>query len=770
MFYFAGAQKLASISEIETEGLKLSFKEHYSFMDTSEPDSPSTQADPSSQPEEVQEVLHPQRKPLTKGEHYYLKNTLSKLNNSLAPLKAHANIEESKLECVVVISPLEGSASIDDWTDKVITTQTEHFENLSVESLNFPSKEAKADIQDLLYSHPAISLIERHKDSFIISGSKEAVAEVLEETNEICLHYAVTTDELDLPKKYVKFLHEFHFEALKKEVNRNNVFDIQINPDIGSISITANPNGQREVKMKIAEFQSAAEEIIINISSSAHALLSSRRGTEKLTEILGVLHQQIVYDFEQTQIPDGVQYRICFLSKDKEVLKNVKENVEKYIFVTPLKTSVAKIRVCSSKGWRDLIDKLHEEHFVSVSVEEALQTIIVTGEQLACNDIVEKVKKFLAKHTNVEERITVSKSEWFVTNQNFRHKINAINDRAKLECVQIKWPEPNCKVSSLPIIISGEPDLVDNIKVMVGALLQSVYRKESRITNVPSIEHVLESMEDKLRLFETVDKVKVEITLENENNPEIEAIAGTESIFSQQVCAAVSPNGMHVSICTGDLTQNAPVGVIVNFILSNPNTQDGCLSHLLEFGGPEVMKDFKQKASDSMELKPGVKLVTCQGHLKCSQLIHYVLPSWKDSPESDETKEYFVETILTKVFRSTAHLGSVLITPLTFAPFYYPLNTFVKLVLDAVVSLSISMQVVVYVEEIGHANEFQSGFITRNFHVHQKVSLDLSLAATKGKSDLATTTASTLKAKTISNLNSFITLVNGSLLDQKVCA
>ena len=731
-------------------------------MDINEPNSSSSQDDSSSQPEEVQEVLNPQRKPLTKREHYYIKNTLSQLNNSLAALKAHSKIEKSELEHFVVISPLEGSASIDSWTEKVIAVQTEHFENLCVETINFPSKEAKADIHDLLYNHPAIELVERSKQSFVIAGSKGAVAKVCEEANEICLQYAVTTDELDLSKKHIKFLFKFYHKACKKIVDGKSVHDIQLNLDAGTISITANPNGQKEAKIKIAEFQSAAEEIKLNISSSAHKLLSSQRGIKKLTEIFDILHQQIVYDFEQTQIPDGVQYHICFLSKNKEVLKNVMENVAKYAIVMTHKTTDAKIRVCSSKEWRDLIAEICEEHFVSVFVDEALQTIIVTGEQLVCNDIVEKVKKFLAKHTNVEERMTVNQSEWFVLKENFSNQMKGINDIARENGVQIEWPKPNCKDSLLPIVISGEPDFVDNIKGIVCTLLQSICKRESRITNVPSVETVLESMEDKLCVFETVDKVKVEIKLENEINLEIESVAKT-----RQVCVAVSsgPGGSHVSICTGDLTQNAPVGVIVNFILSTPNTQDGFLSHLLESGGPEAMKDFKQQVSDSMELKPGVKLVTVHGLLKCSQLVHYVLPSWKDGSENDDAKKYFVEKSLIEVLTSFARLGSILITPLTLAPFHYPLNTFVKLVLDAVESLSINVQVVVYVEEIGHSDEFQSAFITRNFHVLQKISLD-----SQGTSDLATTTAATLKAKNISNLNSFITLVNGDLLEQQVCA
>ncbi len=226
---------------------------------------------------------------------------------------------------------------------------------------------------------------------------------------------------------------------------------------------------------------------------------------------------------------------------------------------------------------------------------------------------------------------------------------------------------------------------------------------------------------------------------------------------------ATSPSGSRVSICTGDLTQNAPVGVIANFITPNPNTQDGYLSLLLESGGPRVVTDFKEKVSDSMELKPGEKLTTYHGQLKCSQLIHCIVPLWKDA-ESDAKKIFYVGKVLKNVIKTPTCWGSVLITPLTSAPFHYPTNVFVKLVLDAVVSAS-NAQVTVYVEGIGHATEFESAFLNRKFHVYQKVPLESPLVSAKGKEPVV----ATVKAKTTSNLGSFITLINGNLLEQQVC-
>ena len=763
-----GVQKITSKPLIEVEGLQLSVKEHYPFMDTSElldpsstkPDDPLKPNDPPTLT--LTQVVHtPQRDPLTKEQHFYLKNSLSEFNDTLKSLKAYADIEKVGKDYFVVISPLEGSGSIDEWKDNIAAALKEHFEELSIETIHYTNKKAKAAITDITQMKSVLMV--KKPGSFIIAGSKKIIAEICKKVAEICVEVTVDTIDLELPRKRVKFLEKFYRHEFQKLVNKTSVHDIQFISDNGLITVTANPDGRTKVEEVIQQNNNIAEEKSLKISQAAYKLLSSQRGVKKLKEIVGVSGPQIVYDLEQVQIPGDVQYCICFLSKDLEIIKTVKKRVKLYVHEVVFDTSPAKIRVCSSKEWRDFISTLSEEHFVSVTAQEA--SIVVTGEQLSCNDISERVQRFLEKHTNIEERVTVSQSEWFVINGSFSNELKEINDQASLKQVQIEWPKPNLKTSSLAIVISGEPGVVDDIKVQVTMLLRKVCKKESRITGVPAVVHVLASMEDKLRLLGTDEKVRIELTLENGNSNGSEAAAQVEGEFPRQVCAGTSPSGSRVSVYTGDFAQNAPVGVIVNFVTSDPNTQVGCLKHLLESGGAEAMEDFKQKVSQFMELKPGMVFKTRHGQLKCSQLVHCVLPSWR-SAETDANKEYFLDEALYEVMKDTAHSGSILITPLTSAPLHYPVNTFVRLVMDAVTNQNSSdLQVSVYVEELHHANEFQDAFRMRNYKIHQKVPLCLPVLATKKKRP-APLAAS---VKTISsNLGNFITIVNGDLLQQQV--
>ena len=771
MVSITGVQKITSKPLIEVEGLQLSVKEHYPFMDTSElldpsstkPDDPLKPNDPPTLT--LTQVVHtPQRDPLTKEQHFYLKNSLSEFNDTLKSLKAYADIEKVGKDYFVVISPLEGSGSIDEWKDNIAAALKEHFEELSIETIHYTNKDAKSDIQDIFYDEvDSVLVVKRTPHSFTIAGSKKIITEICEKATEICLQHQVTVGTIELPRKRVKFLEKFYRHMFQKLVNKTSVHDIQFNSDNGLITVTANPDGHTEVE-EVVQQNNIAEEKSLKISQAAYELLSSQRGAKKLKEIFGVSGPQIVYDMEQVQISGDVQYYICFLSKDEEILKKVKKSVELHVHELVFATSPAKIRVCSSKEWRDFISTLSEEHFVSVTAQEA--SIVVTGEQLSCNDISERVQRFLEKHTNIEERVTVSQSEWFVVNGHFSYDIKGINEQAKKKQVQIEWPKSNLKVSSLAIVISGEPArVVDDIKAQVTMLLRKVCKKESRITGVPAVVHVLASMEDKLRLLGTDEKVRIELTLENGNSNGSEAAAQVEGEFPRQVCAGTSPSGSRVSVYTGDFAQNAPVGVIVNFVTSDPNTQVGCLKHLLESGGAEAMEDFKQKVSQFMELKPGMVFKTRHGQLKCSQLVHCVLPSWR-SAETDANKEYFLDEALYEVMKDTAHSGSILITPLTSAPLHYPVNTFVRLVMDAVTNQTSSdLQVSVYVEELHHANEFQDAFQTKNYQIHRKVPLGSPLLAAKRERP-APLAAS---VKTISsNLGNFITIVNGDLLQQQV--
>ena len=731
-------------------------------MDTSElldpsstkPDDPLKPNDPPTLT--LTQVVHtPQRDPLTKEQHFYLKNSLSEFNDTLKSLKAYADIEKVGKDYFVVISPLEGSGSIDEWKDNIAAALKEHFEELSIETIHYTNKKAKAAITDITQMKSVLMV--KKPGSFIIAGSKKIIAEICKKVAEMRVEVTVDTIDLELPRKRVKFLEKFYHHEFQKLVNKTSVHDIQFYSDNGLITVTANPDGRTKVEEVIQQNNNIAEEKSLKISQAAYKLLSSQRGVKKLKEIVGVSGPQIVYDLEQVQIPGDVQYCICFLSKDLEIIKTVKKRVKLYVHEVVFDTSPAKIRVCSSKEWREFISTLSEEHFVSVTAQEA--SIVVTGEQLSCNDISERVQRFLEKHTNIEERVTVSQSEWFVVNGHFSNEVKGINERAKKKQVKIEFSEPNLKVSSLVIIISGEPArVVDDVKEQVTMLLQKVCKNKLRITGVPlAFRHVLESMGDKLRLLETDEKVQIEVTLENRDSNGSEVAAQVEGELPRQVCAGTSPSGSWVSVYTGDFAQNAPVGVLVNFITSDPNTQVGCLKHLLESGGAEAMEDFKQKVSQFMELKPGMVFKTRHGQLKCSQLVHCVLPSWR-SAETDTNKEYFLDEALYEVMKDTAHSGSILITPLTSAPLHYPVNTFVRLVMDAVTNHS-DLQVSVYVEELHHANKFQGDFQTRNY---QKVPLGSLLLAAK-KERPAPLAAS---VKTISS--NFITIVNRDLLQQQV--
>ena len=760
--YTSGAQKVLSKSQLDLDGHPLITKEYYDFMDANETDFTPQQDGQPPTTKAAQHVWCAQKEQLTKEQLFYLEQSLSELNDKLLPLKACAEIESKCL----VISPLKDAGAVDNWEDQVTTVHKEHLEGLCTEIVSFP-KDAKADVQDFVYDRSdSILVVKREKLSIIIAGKKDVIAEACEKIAEMCLEHQITTREIDLQRKHVKYLAKFCHQDFQKLGHV--VCDFEFKPDVEKVIVTAYPNGHSEVDEIIGRMDEATEKNI-TLSHSAFKLLSSQRGTKKLNEIFDVLASQLVYDLEQYQDSSGeTQYRIIFLSKRDDVLKKVKHNVKLYTHEEGFLTSAAKIRVCSSKEWRDFVSNLCDESFVAITADEASSRIIVTGEKLACPDVVDRVRKFLAKHTNIEERLVVNQSEWCIISSNFNNEVNGINEQAKRKQVKVEWPK-KMNASSLSIVISGEPGVVDDIKVQVTMLVAKVCKKEARIAGVPAVVHVLESMGDKIRLLETDERVRIDVNLENGDNG---TAAATQTVgeVPRQVCSGTSPDGCRVSVYTGDSTQNAPVGVIVNFITPDPNPQMGHLKHLLESGGLEATEDFRRKISQFIELKPGNVFKTRVGQLRCSQLVHCVLPSWKSSSESDVNKEFFLEEALTQVMQDASMSGSMLLMPLTSAPLHYPVNLFARLVMDAVTyqATSPNLHISVYVEELQHAKEFEGALQTRHFQVHTKVPLGSPLLSA-GRKAQETASPTTASAKTItSNLSSFISVVKGDLLQQQV--
>ena len=753
---------MLSKSQLDLDGHPLITKEYYDFMDTTETDFTPQQSGQPPAAKAAQHAWCAQKEQLTREQLFYLQQSLSELNDKLLPLKACAEIESKCL----VISPLKDAGAIDNWEDQVTTVHKEHLEGLCTEIVSFP-KEARLDVQDFVLDRSdSILLVKREKQSITIAGQKDVIAEACKKIAELCLEHQITEREIDLQQKYIKYLERFCHQEFKKLGHV--VCDLQFKPDIKKVIVKAYPNGHSEVD-KIIGRASEASEKNVSLSYPAFKLLSSQRGTEKLKEIFTISFSQLVCDLEQYQDSNGdTQYRICFLSNNKEVLKDVMQTVQLYVHEETFQTTASKIRVCSSKEWRDFVADIYEQHFVAITADETSSTITVTGELVFCPDIVERIRNFLAKHTNIEERLIVGQSEWCIISSNFSNEMNRINEQAKKKQVKVEWPE-RINEPSLSVVISGEPGVVDDIKVQLKLLVAKVCKKEARITGVPAVVHVLESMEDKIRLLETDAKVRVEINLENSDNCTATAIQSVGEV-PHQVCSGTSPIGCQVSVYTGDCTQNAPVGVIVNFITPDPNPQMGHLKHLLESGGLEATEDFRRKISQFIELKPGNVFKTRVGQLRCSQLVHCVLPSWKSSSESDSYKQFYLQAALTQVMQDASMSGSMLLMPLTSAPLHYPVNLFARLVMDAVTyqATSPNLHISVYVEELQHAKEFEGALQTRDFQVHTKVPLDSPLLSA-GRKAQETASPTTASAKTItSNLSSFITVVNGDLLQQQV--
>lgn len=722
------------------------------------------QADEHLKLQEEETVCPVQHKQLSDEQYLCLEQSLTTLNKSLAQFEAQAEIEESNKS--VSIKPLKGANKITDWERNVVAVLEKHFSEFHVERVFF-CKEAKGEVLSHVLSAandhqtPLLQIIEHNGESITIFGQKDMVANICLDVAKTSSLFDITTCSVSLPRRVANSIKTFWNVHLKQRLP-----DVKLDfiSQENQITATANQDGHIKFKAMVEELEGKIHEKELLISSSAYQLLSSERGTSKLFEIFGTHAHLVVYDLYETTQADGTaSYYLHLAAEDVDYCKKLRKEVKLYIHEQTIKTTNAKIRVCSSKEWRDMVTDLAAEHFVMITVGEVPLTITVTGEQLVCADIVSKIQTFLVKHTNTEERVTLTGNEWQVVSTNFKSEVEGVKTQAKQQNARVEWPEETIRVPTVSIVIQGEPDGVDNIKVMVEMLVSKVCKKESRVSGIPAVAQVIDSMADRINTIENMHKAAIEVYFDEEDGEDVE-VKQTCGELPRKVCSATSPTGARVTIHIGDTSQHPHVDVIVNFITPDPNVGIGNLKLLFEAAGTEALEDFNRRVLQTLQLLPAEIFKTQRGKLKCTKLLHCVLPPWS-STLSDSEKMYHLEDGLRRAFQNTLPDGSILITPLTITPFHYPINLIVGQVAEVLTTVKgPDLQTAIYVEELHHAMMFEDILIAKKFQIHTKVP---QLLDVKQDKQVASPTAVSVKTIT-SPLNSFVTLINGDMLEQQV--
>ena len=756
----------------EVDGVFLSAVEYYPFMSIEEidrpetltaPVGPSVQSIPKPLPVSPRPIRHAwssHREQLTKEKCMYVQKTLGKLTTALEMVKANVTVEENSY--TVVISPVQLSGDISDWDIQVQKILNKHLSSYEEKSLEVP-KEAPTEvylyIMEVTGNQTEVYVYRKDEKLTIIAGRSDLVEEVFEKVSDLCESCQISQREIPLSKKHIRYLEKF----CKQDLDSMNP-PVQYSLDANSqcVRVTANPQSHAAFLELVQQKSASAVEKSLTLTVEQRNLLLSKT---KIHELLGTTLSHVVYEFEETSVGDGkVTHVLVFLSSSEVPCKAARKIMKPYLHSVSLQVSPQKIRACSDQKWRALVSKLTDDNFALITVVEERKEIIITGDKTLIEDMKKQIEDFLSEHTSVDERVKVDLNVWKVISMNFEKEIEGVKSQAKTKKVIIRWPSRSTNDSGIEIIIRGEPDGVDDIKAQVEMLKVKVHMKEEKVAGVPAVVQVLHSVEDKLHVLETQHKVAIEVSLESGQNG-----SSDTGERPRKVCSATAQDGSRVSIYTGDFTQNNdPVGTIVSFITPNPDVQVGNFRLLSRAGGDEVERDFRSKIAQFMELKPNTVFKTKHGQLRCTQLLHCVLPSWDDGDQQNKT--WILEEAIKNILQNASIFGSLLLTPITSMPLQYPAEVFAQKFMDVITNRTASnssladIQVAIYVDELSHAEQFQQLLSTNNFQIHTRVPSVGSSSPAPQRQRAAVT-----KAKAISSpISSFITLTCGDMLQQQV--
>ena len=738
----------------------ISITEYYDFMSYDEEDC----SDISHSQLQQQQVIPPPQQPpkykwgpvvekVSKMKAAWLESTLTTLNNALKPIQAEGSVEaDSSGTPWLKVEPLDGSEEMSDWQKQVKDVLNEHFPDYREEAIPLPDY-CQADIMksaELLASAQNDVTVTSAGSSLIIAGGSASVQETILKAKDMISDFEISTEEKTYPRKHVNYLKKFCKHVLDSIPA---VLDYTLDPDLKVIVVYGNKKVRESFWWQVQSEISNIQEKSITVQHEHFKLLSSNRGKERIEEIIGM--KPIMFELESNP-PD---YTLCFLSPphvDKETLKRIRDKFKTLLISGSLSLTYEKLRLCSDKKWRELIEGIQKNNLVLVTVEDSSKKIIITGEPIHVDDAFIKIDNFLSEHTSVEERLNIEFHKWSVMKNNFKDELDKIK-HAMGKHVKVTWPESKLQ-TSVYIVIRGDPNKVDDVKLKLVALQSEVCSKEEKLCNIPAAIKVVESMEDRIRVLEGQYGACIDVSLTCDDRSA--SSSQSSSVAPSKLCSATCPNEVRLSVYAGDFTKHNHVDSIITFIPPNPTYQEEIIKALFSAGGPPFQDDFKRKIGQFIHQSPGEIFKSFHGQLQCNELFHCFLHPWVDGSSNEE---FYLEECLNKALHSTRRCNTILFTP---SSLKYPADVFAKNMISSLCSnssISSDMTVAVYVNDISQAQEFECQLKQNDCRIITPVSTQLTLPVNSSAHQVHQV------ARSISSpISSYITLLRGSLLEQQV--
>ena len=723
------------------------------------------EAEPSAddlQPKILQKWL-PMKRKVSVHEYSFLQRTQGELNAKLEATNASASFELDGEDKFLTVSPLPTASASANWATEISGILHEHFTQCKESSFTYCHAAKGEVLQYLMGIKGANNLqVNSEGDTVTIAGERTAVEESIEKITAISEDAEVLTTTVPLERKYIRYLLKFcqrDLQPLDTELQCEYIIESE------GIVVKGNKKRMQTFKTLVEHKIQLSSERKLPLTTEVYKLLSSEKGQGKIGSLLGTLVSQVIYEVEICQAT--MEHQICFLAPTMESCERAVSVICLYTKQKHLPIGHKELAICQSPEWKVFVGQVAGDCFVSVEVSG--NSVVITGEEIALDDVKSKVTAFFEDKTSIDDVLECEISQWRIISVALRKEFDAIKKDAKKHHTKVTEPERSSHNASgqVSIRVKGEPSHVADVKQQIEMLKRMVITREARVAEIPSLASVLESAEHGIRMLEHKHNVVIEIDAEYGGDES----SSTVKELPQKLCTASLSGGFRVSVFSGNFTLHPGGGTILNFLLpSGHNFQQGSLKTLVDAGGRRFQEELLSRISQCLSLTPPLCIRSGSGKLACNQLLHCVIPPWSGGAQSEAV---LLEESLVQTFQGVSPYATLLITPGTCPPFSYPASVFVDTVISALTSGATSqmsdLDIVMFVNEPLELNEFEKCLRGKGFQVSLCPNRERHQAQVSNPLDIKRPKVVSSARSLSSNIGSFIVVTNGDMLKQQVC-
>ena len=653
------------------------------------------------------------------SESYYI-HALKEMNNDLLAIYGEARIRQGYLE----VKPLELAHTLTDWDTRVHTVLTKYKQHLQKVELPIEKQaitmvldhlaKFKETYRDLHYNlSGGVLKMVGHSQS--VHAATEIINNMLTEEIEISI-------DIERPPQEIEYLLKFAKNEIKAVQPPVKIVTDRENP--GKLSACGVKKSLDRVKQIAEEKLNEVHTENILLTQTAHRLLSSRQGKNKIAEHLQDTMKSVTYVFEKIEQREEYTHQVCILSSDSVSCSTAKRKISSLIVEKKIQLSSERSSICSSQEWKHLTEEMASEFFARINVSGSVITL--TGQEIALVRIAEQIDSFLDVQNAVTEEFPVKGAKWRIITEQQPHKLKEVEKDASKMKVKLEVPIKVDDDFEVFITLRGDVKSVDNIKGRLQMMLIEVIEKEVPLQPEPGLHQVITQGFLSAKCYELEFKHKVVIKYDSKEVSPIPARSSLQRLGSRsepnaphRLLHANSPNGFKVTVYSGDYTKKR-CDVLTTFISETPNFQEDVFLTLAASGGHEVCSDIEASLGARARLiSATVHKTQAVGNLKCSELYHVVLPCYTGSPRSNAIVERALYDFFSQVCINNSE---VIITPFTCPPLKYPVGVCAQAILTVLASINLGiygdLSVMIFVDNAKNKGVFEEKMRVLGYYIY----------------------------------------------------